>query len=81
MRLMFLLRCLCFRSAIVPPEGAAGGERGLPAGAGRRLAQPAVLVWTGGRPAAAGAQGTVATRAHTGCTLDTMKSLTEVVCV
>lgn len=69
----------CFRSALVPPEGAAGGERGLPAGAGRRLAQAAVLVWTGGWAATTGAQGADATRAHTRCGLCTMRSVTNAV--
>lgn len=54
MRLMLpgSLCLLCVRPGLVPPEGAAGGERGLPAGASRRLEQAAVLVRHGRWPAA-----------------------------
>lgn len=54
--------CPAFRSGLVPPEGSSGGGRGLCAGAGRGVAQAAVLVRHGGRSAAARTQGNVTTR-------------------
>lgn len=51
-----------FRSGLVPPEGASGGEWRLYVSAGWGLAQAADLVRHGGRSATARTQGSIATR-------------------